>query len=80
MKKSSLSLLLILCNGLVISAVLADPPFYKYPFLFDYGFDVSDNSYLALGHGESNPPRGTTYSDGKWSGKNLIFQMGAISR
>jgi hypothetical protein len=68
MKKSGLSVLLILVMALLISAVLADPqigdpPFYKYPFLFDYEFNVADNSYLALGPGESNPPRGTTCSD-----------------
>jgi len=71
MKKSGLGLLLILVMALLISAALADPqigdpPFYKYPFLCDHDFNVPDNSYLPLGPGESNPPRGTTYSDGKW--------------
>jgi hypothetical protein len=45
---------------------VGDPPFYKYPFLFDPHFDVPDDSYLALGPNQPNPPRGTTYPDGKW--------------
>lgn len=57
--------------ALLISIALADPPigdppFWKYPFVFDYEFDVPDDSYLPLGPNQPNPPRGTTYPDGKW--------------
>ena len=65
MKKSGLSLLWILLMSLLIVPVLADPPigeppFYRYPFVYDPYFDVPDNSYLALGPGQPNPPRGST--------------------